>query len=249
MSISRETLTARAKQVVQDPTNPGGAGLLLSADDYNRAIDLALDIFKIDRPNFRVFHYTVPAAALRFVLAGTGLITPATGLDKWIDGGTSLRVVYTDFDTATGDTLPLEAEAWRVREEPGPLTVLILGESAAAGGVLRLQYERPHEVHATTPALSSVREADQTALVTLVGAKVCEMTARRYVQNTGTSSFQNDSVDRRSQSDQMASRAKDLFKSYAELVGRDAEDSGPPAAGVRYRLGVDSLRRNRPLWN
>jgi hypothetical protein len=246
LSISRETLTTRAKQVAQDPS--GGANLLLAADDYNLAIDLALDIFKIDRPNVRTFHYTVPAAAVRFVLHGTGKITASSGLDKWIDGGSSLQAVYTDFDATTGETRALEADRWRVRSEPGPLTVLVLVDQAAAGGILRLEFVRPHELHATTAASSSIRESDVTALVTLTAVKICEMTARRYVQNTGTSTFQNDSVDRRSQSDQMAARAKDLFKTYAELVGRDIEDNGPPAAGVRYRLGVDSLRRNAPLW-
>jgi hypothetical protein len=244
VSVTRAAITAAAKGIAQDPG--GGNALLLAAGDYDLAIAQAIEAFRSDRPNVRVVHYTVPAAGFRFILFGTGLILPTTGLDRWIDGGSQLRTVYQPY-VADYDNYPLERNAWRVRREPGPLEVLeLLGGTASAGTVLRLEFTAPHTV-GTLAADTSILEADVNAFEVLVAAKICSAASRRYVQNTGTSTFQNESVDRRTQSDMMASRAKELLTQYGSLVGRDEQGSLPAAAIVK-RFDVEPTHARARLW-
>ncbi len=83
-------------------------------------------------------------------------------------------------------------------------------------------------------------------------AKICEAAARRYVQNTGTSTFQSDSVDRRSQSGEMARRAKELLEQYGSIMGLGSGQGGdassvPGAAAVR-RLDIAPSHHRGRLW-
>lgn len=246
MSVARTTVTAEAKQVAQDPG--GGAKLLLADPDYDLAIDQALETFKTDRPNLRIFHYTVPSAAFRFVLSGAGTILPTSGLDQWIDGGSRLEDVFHPFDITSQDNDPLDRNHWFVQREPSALVVLKLLSLTPSSGVLRLEYVRPHVIHATDIAQSSILAGDVKAFIVLDAVKLCEMTARRYVQNTGTSTFQNETIDRRTQSDIMASRAKELMKAYNALVGKG--DAGEiPGAHVIKKFEIATRHGRGRLWH
>lgn len=245
MAIARNTLTTNAKQIAQDPSS--GATILLASGDYDRAIDQALELFRTDRPNVRVYHYTVAASAFRFVLAGTGLILPSSGLDRWVDGASDLLKVWHPYDTTAMDNQPLDGNDWAVVREPGPLVVLILRDYRPSSGVLRLEYRTPHEVHATDSAQSSILAGDVKALELLTAVKLCEMAATRYAQNTGSSAFQSESVDRRTQSDIMASRAKDLMKSYNAIVGKGGGGEVAGAAAVK-KLEIQPTHGRGRLW-
>lgn len=247
MSITKPNLIRRAQQVAQDPAD-NKSNLLRALEDYDACVDQALRIFEADRPNERVVHYTVLASAFRFVLAGTGTILPAApSLDRWIDGGSQLSAVYHPYLTTTQNQTPLDANDWRVVREPG-LVLLELLSVSPSSGVLRLEFTRPHVVDATDTTRSSILEADVQTVAVLVAATICEATARRYVQNTGTSAFQNETVDRRTQSDIMAARAKDLMKQYGDLVGLSGGDDGVAAAAVVRRFDPITSHGRGFLW-
>jgi hypothetical protein len=245
VSVTRAAVTTAAKSIAQDPG--GTTKLLLTDGDYDLAIDQAIEHFRADRPNLRVVHHTVTVAAFRFVLLGAGFLAGLAGLDAWIDGASQLRDVFTGYRTDTPDNLPLERNNWRVRREPGPLVVLeLLDGNATVADVLRLEFTAPHTIHASSAASTSLLAGDVRAFEILDAAKICEMTARRYVQNTGTSTFQNETVDRRSQSDIMAARAKDLLKQYGEIVGKASGEVAGAAATRKMEIAT-THRRGR-LW-
>jgi hypothetical protein len=250
VSVTRSTVTTAAKQIAQDPTS--GATLLLAAGDYDLAIDQAIEQFRVDRPNLRIAHYDVTAAGFRFVLLGAGAILPTTGTDRWVDGGSRVVDVYQPYDVTSRDNVALDRNTWRVRREPGPTVLLELLAITPSADVLRLEYVTPHVVDAADVAKTSILEADVKAFEVLTAAKICEMTARRYVQNAGTSTFQNDTVDRRSQSDIMAKRAKELLATYGAMVGTSTAGDGSPsvvgAAAVKKLTVVPQHNRGR-LWH
>src|SRR5436189_5649341 len=78
MSVTRATVRAAAKQLIQDAVGSGTGTPLLVTDpgDYNAAIAQALRMFDGDVPNKRIAHVTLATAAFRFALAGTGAILP-----------------------------------------------------------------------------------------------------------------------------------------------------------------------------
>jgi hypothetical protein len=243
VSVTRSQVIAAAKAIAQDPAT---VPLLLNDSDYDLAVDQALAQFSADRPNRRVVHYTVSAPAFRFVLQGTGAILPSTGLDRWVEGGSLMLDVYHPYDTtAQAQNVPLDRNTWRVLREP-TLVVLELLAITPSSGTLRLEYVTPHAVDAAQASATSIREADVKAFEILTAVKICEMAARRYVQNTGTSVFQAETVDRRSQSEVMAARAKDLLRVYHALVGKDGEVVA--AGGVRKLIVPTAHRRGR-LWH
>jgi len=244
LSVTRAQVTSSAKSIAQDPS--GATKLLLADADYETAIDDAIDAFRADRPNLRIVHHTVTAAGFRFVLKGTGAILSGTGLERWVDGASQLREVFTAYDTARQDNAPLERSFWRVRREPSLVVLELLAETAAVGSVLRLEFVSPHVVDAASATSTSLLEGDVTAFKVLTAAKICEMAARRYVQNTGSSTFQNDSVDRRTQSDIMASRAKDLMKEYSGIVGKSSGEAG--AAAAVKKMVIPTLHGRGRLW-
>lgn len=249
MSVTRTDVTAAAKSIAQDPG--GNAKLLLADGDYDAAIDQAIEIFRADRPNLRVQHVTIGATAFRLVLGGTGAVLPTSGLQAWIIGGSQVREVYLEYSAASRGQEPIDRNLWRVTLDPpdgsGPIEVLeLLGDTANAGSTVRLEYVTPHVVGGTAAA-TSILPADVKAFQVLAASKICEMTARRYVQNTGTSTFQNETVDRRTQSDVMASRAKDLRGQYAAMVGKP--ENGVRPAGTVRKFDVATSHRRGRLWH
>jgi hypothetical protein len=193
---------------------------------------LALKQFDGDVPNLRIVHYTVLAAAFRFVLRGTGAIL--SGLNAWSRGRSNLEAVWHPYSTTSQGQEPLDPNTYRVIEEP-TLTVLELLELSPSSGVLRLEFLSPHVVDAADVNATSVDVDYVDALNTLTAVKILELAAIRAAQNTGNTGIPTDVVDRRSQSSEFAARAKSLLSTYQAMVGR-SEDGG--AAGATRDLDV-----------
>lgn len=249
MSIKRPEAIHAAQVIAQDA---GNLRLLLNPTDYNVACDVALAHFGNDRPNHRVRHVTIGASSFVYVLGGTGTVLPTSGLDAWVNGSSEVLAVFTPYLTTTPDNVPIDPTQWSVVQDPpdgsGPITVLHLRSARpASGSVMRLEYVRPHVLDDADAALTSILAGDVAAFETLLAAKICEAAARRYVQNTGSSAFQTESVDRRTQSDVMASRAKDLVRQYGEIVGR-ASDSIISAAAIQ-KMSIPTSHGRGRLWN
>lgn len=230
MNATRQEVIAAGKVAAQD-----AGDLLTGPQDYELALDLALKIFDLDRPNLRVVHHTVSASAFRFVLYGTGALAGLTGLDAWIDGRSRIARVWHPYDTTVQNQEPLGGDEYRVIREPGPTVVLELLYLAPSSGVLRLEFVRPHVLDQASAASSSVLASDVEALAALVGVHVLEMAAARAAQNTGSSSLPTDVVDRRTAGGEFQARARNLRDRYNALVGKqDARDIGPAVAVFEF---------------
>lgn len=240
MSTTRDLVILAAKSYAQD----SAATPLLSAEsDYDLTLSAALRTFDADVPNLGVVHYTVLAAAFRFVLSGVGAIL--SGLNVWVDGRSSVLKVWHPYDTMVQGQVPLDPNVWRVVREPS-VVILELLDRTPSSGVLRVEVQTPHSVHADNPALSSVLAGDVDALELLTGIKILELAAARCAQNTGVSGFPTDSVDRRTQSDVFAARARDLKKQYDAMVGKGGNVK---AASALAELDVETAHAFGSLWH
>lgn len=250
MSITRADLRTKAKQLAQNAaTGPTGIQLLLTdPDDYNEAILDALRLFDTDRANQRVVDITVGTAGFRFVLGGTGTVLPSTGLDAWVDGGSYATDLWFPYSAANQAAEPMDANSWRVNRVPGPKDELeLMADRAAVGQVMRIAYVVPHALDETDVAKTSVRVADQRAIITLSAAMILQIAAVKAVQNTGNTMLPNDVVDRRTQADQFKSRAKELRDLYGQMVGAGGAEA-TAASGFRELDALTSYR-SAPLWH
>lgn len=216
MSFTIDTAIGRARELAQEPST---VPLLTTDDAYQGVIRQALGVFDVDVPNVRRVHHTVTVAGFRIVLAGTGALAGLTGLDAWVVGKSSLIAVWHPYDTTAQGRAPVDENTYRVVEEPGPLTVLEFLELSPSSGVLRLEFERPHVVHAVAPASTSIPAAHAEAFYTLAGSIILDQAAVRAAQNTGTSAIPSDTVERRTQGGEYRARAKDLRERYKAMVG------------------------------
>jgi hypothetical protein len=188
-----------------------------------------------------------------------GTATPSsaletTGLDAWVIDGSSLDAVWLPYSAGTSPTLasqgqtPLDDNEWLVRPEPGPLVLLELTNiSTGIGQVLRLEFTTPHVLDENSAAYSSIPFTKIEALQTLTAAVMLRMVANRYLQNSGSTGLPSDIVDRRSQSDQAASRAKDYLALYRDMVG--GGDSATTAASGFADLDVLTSHNRGSLWH
>lgn len=253
MSITRAAVRTQAKQVAQDPGSGGVQLLLADPDSYNEAIDQATRLFSQDRPNVRVVEQVLAAGGFRQVLSGTGAWAGLTGLDGWVDGGSYVLTVYHPWDATSQGLGPLDANTWRVVRDPGAKVILeFASQVPALGDTVRLEFVRPHVVHESDAAQSSILVADQDAFVVLTAALILQIAAIRAAQNTGNTGLPNDVVDRRSQSDIFRSRSKELMTLYASLVGKPATTDGQaavkPASGFKD-LDLPVLSPVGAMWH
>lgn len=72
----------------------------------------------------------------------------------------------------------------------------------------------------------------EQALVVLTASMLAQAVALRYVQNTGTSSLPSDVVNRSSQADDMARRARELRDTYARILGLPVGSANGAGAGT-----------------
>jgi hypothetical protein len=238
MSTTRVLVRADAKVYAQEDSS---LPLLNASGDYDKCIDSAIQRFGVDRPRHWMMDYTVVASAFRFALFGTGTIMPTSGITAWVDGFSQIVNVWHPFRSATQGIIPIDPNSWRVVDDPGPKTILEFLEAVpVAGDVIRLEYTAPHVVDETTVTSTTVRAGDVEAFKILTAAIICEQAAIRYAQNTGNTNLQADTVDRRTQSDVMKSRAKNLWDRYKALMGVGSSDDGPGGASGFKDLDVGS---------
>ncbi len=232
MSTTRPDVRDAAKILAQDPGTSGVALLLSDPDSYDAAIDMALGFFSRDRPNRRVIHQTIATTGWRQVLAGTGVWSGLTGLDAWVDGLSAIdRIVFPWAATSQAQDA-LDPTTYGIVRDPGGLVILeFLDAAPAAGQVVRLEFTRPHVVDEDTDASTSLKAGDVKAFNVLTGAMVLQIAATKAAQNTGNTGLPNDVVDRRSQSDILRSRAKELLDVYRTMIGA-------PGAGVSGASGA-----------
>jgi hypothetical protein len=243
MAIAQSDLIAAAKGVAQDASR---ASLLIDDDSYVRAVAMAVEQFDLDRPNRRVVHHTVDATGFRFPLSGDDALSELTGLDAWVDGRSALLEVWHPYDVTVQGQMPLDPRDWRVVDDPTG-AVLELLATQPSSGILRLEFTSPHVVGATA-AETSVKAGDVSALTVLTGAQILTLYAVRAVQNTGNTGLPADVVDRRTQSDQARSAAKELLARYRLMVGQRVDpDDGPPTSAVG-EMDVQIGGLIGPLW-
>ena len=132
------------------------------------------------------------------------------------------------------------------REPAGVVALELLNMYGAANQVLRLEYDSPHVVNdlaADDPdAINTILPADQIGFALMLAIVICQLAATRAVQNMGTLSLPSDLVDRRTQADMFARRAKDLRTLYEVAVGIGAADA--PVSGA----SAVAEMRGRPSW-
>lgn len=244
MSTTQKAVIEAAKSLAQDPSN---VPLLAQTQDYTVALNVALKVFDSDVANLRIVHHVVSSATFRFVLSGSGALAELTGLNAWVDGRSAIQKVWHPYSIAVQAQAPLDPNTYRVIDEPG-LIILELLELTPNNGTIRLEFTRPHAVHATDAAQTSVKAGDVEALQTIVAVKILELFAVRALQNTGSTGIPTDVVDRRSQSDQAASRCKQLMETYKALVGRRDKADLAPASSTKD-LDVDISHVYGPLWH
>ncbi len=188
-----------------------------------------------------------------------GTIAPAgalstDGLDAWIPDSTSIDAVWCPYvagaspAVAAQGQVPLDDNEWRIVREPNGIDLLeFLNISTTAGQVLRLEYTTPHALDENSAAYSSIPFHRIEALETVTAAMLLRILANRYLQNTGSTGIPSDVVDRRSQSDQAASRAKDYLALYRDMVG-GGQNAGSAASGFADMDVLTSHNRGA-LWH
>lgn len=258
MAITKAGLRTAAQAIAQDNVGAsGGTGVQLlgsSTGDYDAVILLALRLFGQDVPNIRVKDCTLAAAGHLFVLAGSGAILGSdqtTDADAWVDGGSVMREVWPNYSDTDQAAVAMDANGWRVRQGPSKTLLELLALQMAAGDVLRLVFSTPHVLHESDATKASVKAGSWDALVLLTASQILQVAATRAAQNTGNTGLPNDVVDRRSQSDVYRSRAKDLFTTYCQMVGRGTNADGggtTPASGFKD-LDVSSGAGGGLLWH
>lgn len=259
MAITKAGLRAAAQILAQDQVGAaGGTGVQLlttSTTDYDAVINMALRLFCQDVPNLRVKDVTVAATGFLFTLVGSGAILgtdQATDSDAWVDGSSAMMDVWLDYSDSDQGGAPIEGNSWRVRNAPSKILLELLGRSAQVGTTMRLEFTAPHFLHESDATKASVKPGTWDALVTLTASQILQIAATRMVQNTGNTGLPNDIVDRRSQSDIMRSRAKELFGIYGQMVGRMMSSDGQagvvPASGFKD-LDVTSSMAGGLLWH
>lgn len=176
------------------------------------------------------------------------------GLDAWVIDGSDLDTVWLPYYGGTSPTgltqgqTPLDDNGWRVIAEPSSLILLELQDFAGSvGQVLRLEYSTPHVIDENSAAYTSITMKWIEAFQTLVAGLLLRMVANRFLQNTGSTGLPSDVVDRRSQSDQAASRAKEYLATYADLVGGGDKARGASSGFVD--LDTTTSHNRGSLWH
>jgi hypothetical protein len=193
-------------------------------------------------------------AALTYTDDGTDTPSGALGtggLDAWSYDASSLDQVWMPYFGGASSSVqaqsPVDENDYRVVTEPGPLILLeFFSLASVAGQTLRLEFTSPHAVDEESVIYTTIAPKWVEAFQTLVAALLLRMVANRYLQNAGTTGLPNDVVDRRSQSDQAASRAKEYFALYSELVG--GSDVGRAAASGFVDMDVLTQHNRGMLW-
>lgn len=159
------------------------------------------------------------------------------------------RTKVEDVVSAGGDALPLPA-AWASDSElqlvecpigqnppsylPGTIytapagDVLRIGTFLSSGAEVRLTFTVPHVVSDT---VDTIPAGNREAVAAYGAALLLEQLSAAAI-NDGDSTIQADSTDRRSKSQEYASRARGLKSRYVEALGIGSSGAGQVAAGT-----------------
>lgn len=222
-----DTVRLRAQQLAQDAGPAGGTAsgvqlLLTYPHDYDEAVTQALRQLTIDAPTQRVVDHTLTSDGWRLPLTGASALATLVGANAFVLGSSALQEVWAPY-LATLAAAPLDWASWRTRLDPGDALILELVTALRTGDIVRLVFTAPHTL---TDTVNTVPAATMTAVAVLAASVVLQIAANKAAQNTGTTGLPNDIVDRRTQSDILRSRSKDLREQYNLLMGRSAKGIG-----------------------
>lgn len=182
---------------------------LSDADDYQPAVDAALERYSIHRPT-----------EVLADLVGNGTADLELPEDWEEDFSRPLRVEY---PVGRVPAVLLPSGEWSLYQSPdGPRLRLALARPAEDEAV-RLTYTLPR-------AEASVARSDLDAVANLAAA-ICSETLAGLFAQTSDPTISADAVHYRSKSAEFAARAKRLRQLYLDHFGITG-DGGPPAAAV-----------------
>lgn len=175
-----------------------------------------------------------PTAGLTVVdktVNGQVVVTIPSGLDQ---GATSAKV----YRTVAGGGGSLKLVGTQAGGSGGAFTDNVADASLGANA----------PATNTAGGTNTPPEGHAEALQTLAASMILQLAANKAVQNTGNTGLPNDVVDRRSQSDIFASRAKALREQYNLLVGKGTTADLRPGSAVKD-LDVDGATGLGLLWH
>lgn len=164
------------------------------------------------------------------------------------------RHVVEDVVSTGGDTLPLPAAweeeselvtvEWPIGDVPPSLLgasiytapsnrVLRLGDALPAGAVARCTFSVRHAI---SDDIDTIPISHREGVAAYAAALLLEQLAAAAI-NEGDSTISADTTDRRTKSQEYASRARALKGRYADAVGLAASGSAPSASGTSVAWG------------
>lgn len=212
----------------------------LSTAVRQEAVREALMEYSRDRP--RVVVEDVTGDGGQFYEIGTG-----EALVEWDDEFSVVLAIDYPAATVADDDEPewLEAEDWAVYRVGTTRYLYFPNHSPSAAETARVWYATVYEFDANNETDAPAVNFD--AICTLAGGICCEWLAIRYGQH-GDSTIAADVVNHRSKSDIYASRARELRKRYAELLGRGEDLEAAAFVGdvdMGWAVGRDFLFHGR----
>ncbi|HMX15547.1 MAG TPA: hypothetical protein PKD29_01775 [Rhodocyclaceae bacterium] len=182
--------------------------LRLALDDKLAAIGLAVARYSQDRPRHLV----------EDVVSADGVSLPLPG--GWTADSDLVGAEY-----PIGESPPAAMVCTLYTAPSG--AVFRLGDSIGAGATVRLTYT---VLHTVSDVEDTVRLSHREPLAAYAAAFLLENLSAAAI-NDGDPTIGADSTDRRTKSQEYASRARACRKIYDEAVGRSPE-GGPAASGV-----------------
>ncbi len=213
----RAELLALVQQNVRDDSG------VLSPDDYDAALTLALSRYSSDRPRYRV--EDLPAT-------GSDRLNLPSGFQLGISSVTSVEYPLDAFPPEC-----LDNDQYLVYQAPDGWLVRF---AFAPTSEVRVTYSVAHHVSDTE---DTVPIAHREAVACWAAASGCDQLASHYA-NASDSTIQADRVDRQNQSRDYAARAKALRARYLNELGVNEKKAA--ASGVIVDIDLsDSLGQDR----
>lgn len=185
------------------------SGRLTETDDYQPAIDGALERYSRHKP--RVLVVDVQADLL------PGLPLP----DAWVEEFSTVKRV--EYPVGRQPAALIDSADWYLYRAPQGLRLYLVGPQPGFGEAVRLTIT-------TLRTAGDIPAGDLDAVTCLAAAACLETLASLFVQ-TSDPTIQADVVNYRTKSGEAAARAKALRKLYQDHIGIDAE-GGVAAAGA-----------------
>ena len=197
----------------------------ITTDDRDAAIALAVSRYSGDRPRRLVVDLVADG--------GHMLDLPA----EWQEGFSEIASL--EYPIGRRPPAELSPAVWRLYEDPDGLSIM-LADSLAAGAEVRCTLTVAHQLDALTDTIPALHREPVAAYAASV---LLDQLASATANNTD-STISADSVDRRSQSQEYAARAKAHRQRYLDALGVPAKKN--TAHGVVVDLDLyDSRGQDR----